>query len=63
MGSHQSLLLKGHLTSMRLATTAFISGLVIASPVAFADEANSDETTWGLGVGAVSSQEIGRAHV
>ncbi|WP_286903032.1 MipA/OmpV family protein [Vreelandella sedimenti] len=57
MGSHQSLLLKGHLTSMRLATTAFISGLVIASPVAFADEANSDETTWGLGVGAVSSQE------
>ncbi|KPQ26437.1 MULTISPECIES: MipA/OmpV family protein [unclassified Halomonas] len=57
MNSHQSLLLNGRLTTIRLATTAFIGGLVIASPLAFADEENSDGTTWGLGVGAISEQE------
>ncbi|WGI26208.1 MipA/OmpV family protein [Halomonas alkaliantarctica] len=42
---------------MRLVTAAFISGLVIASPLAYADEESSDETTWGLGVGAISEQD------
>lgn len=57
MNSHQSLLLNGRLTTTRLATTAFIGGLVIASPLAFADEESSDGTTWGLGVGAMSEQD------
>lgn len=57
MSSHQSLLLNGRLTTIRLATAAFIGGLVIASPLAFADEESSDETTWGLGVGAISEQD------
>lgn len=56
MGSHQSLLLNGRLTTIRLATAVFIGGLVIASPLAFADEESSDGTTWGLGVGAISEQ-------
>lgn len=46
MGSHQSLLLNGRLTTIRLATAVFIGGLVIASPLAFADEESSDGTTW-----------------
>lgn len=57
MSSHQSLLLNSRLTTIRLTTAAFIGGLVIASPVAFADEESSDETTWGLGVGAISEQD------
>lgn len=57
MGSHRSLLLNGHLTTIRLATFTLVSGLATAPPLAFADEASSGETTWGLGVGAVSSQE------
>lgn len=56
MGSHQSLFLPAQLTTRGVATAAFISGLAITSPLAFADDASSDGTTWGLGVGAVSSQ-------
>ncbi|MCW4149917.1 MipA/OmpV family protein [Halomonas sp. 18H] len=57
MSSHQSLLLNGRLITMRLATATFIGGLVIASPLAFADEEYSDGTTWGLGIGAISEQD------
>ena len=57
MNSHQSLLLNSRLTTTRLTTAAFIGGLVIASPLALADDASSRGTTWGLGVGAFSSQE------
>ncbi|MEL7893704.1 MipA/OmpV family protein [Vreelandella neptunia] len=57
MGPRQSLLLNGRLTIMRLVTAAFFGGLVIASPLVLADEENSDETTWGLGVGAISDQD------
>ncbi len=57
MSYHQSLLLNGRLITIRLATAACIGGLVIVSPLAFADEEDSDETTWGLGVGAISEQD------
>jgi outer membrane protein len=57
MGSHQSLFLNSRLTTVKLTSGAFISALVMASPAAFADEESSDETTWGLGVGAISEQD------
>lgn len=56
MASHQSLLLTAQLTTRKVAATAFLSGLVMASPLAFADDASSGGNTWGLGVGAASSQ-------
>ncbi|KIN15852.1 MipA/OmpV family protein [Vreelandella titanicae] len=57
MGSHQSLSQTVQLTTRGLATAALISGFVIVSPLAFADDASANKTTWGLGIGAISKQE------
>ncbi|MDQ7734193.1 MipA/OmpV family protein [Halomonas sp. SpR1] len=57
MSSHQSLFPTVQLTARGLATATLISGFFMASPLVLADEENSDETTWGLGVGAISEQD------
>lgn len=57
MGSHQTLLLKGHLTTRQLVAAALLSGAVFASPWVIADESNSNGTSWGLGLGVMSQQK------
>lgn len=57
MAYHQPLLQNSSPSNRGLAKAVLLTGFFIASPQTFANEANSNKTTWGLGVGAVSSQE------
>ncbi|WP_211365975.1 MipA/OmpV family protein, partial [Verticiella sediminum] len=57
MGSHHPLILTGQLAARGLTLAALVGGLVLASPAAFADDANPRKTTWGLGLGVVGNQE------
>lgn len=57
MGSHQTLLLNGHLTTRKLVAAALLSGAVFASPLVIADESNLNGTSWGLGLGVMSQQK------
>ncbi|TCW09957.1 outer membrane protein [Raoultella sp. BIGb0138] len=51
------LFLAGQPTVTRLMAAALAGGLVFASPTVLADEASSEKTTWGLGLGVVNLQK------
>lgn len=39
------------------ATARLISGLILATPAAFANDLDAEKTTWAVGLGVISSQE------
>lgn len=58
MDSHHPRFPTGPLTTKGLAVAALVSGLALASPALLAEDAGPRKsTTWGLGLGVVSSQE------